>query len=197
MNVQAKLIRILPILLILLLACHTEDEQSFEVDPDLLEVQNLLANAEELFIDPSARISCDVTPCGEVLEYPLMWYLNRDIGFVTVSNSSEYLIVNIKLDSGFFLTKTDLIIKAKRESDASYYNINFPVVHDEGIQEYTYLIPIPDLKSAPDHIILTVSLTAWKDNPLKPGKMINALAKDLNLEENRYLIEYYFQACDP
>ena len=196
MNIPEKLIKILPVLFILLLACQTEDEQFFEVDPDLLEVQNLIANAEERFIDPSARVSCDSTICGEEIEYTLMWYLSRDVGYITVANSSDYLIVNMKLDPGFYLKKTDLIIKVRKESNTAYYNYDYPVVHDDGIQEYTYFIPISDLESAPDHIILTVSIVAWKENQLKPGKLINVLAKDISLERKRFLIEYYFQECD-
>jgi hypothetical protein len=192
-----KLIRLLSIFFILLLACQTEDEPSFEMDPDLLEVQNLIVNAEERFIDPSARVSCDVTICGDSIEYPLMWYLSRDIGHIRVSNSSEYLIVDMKLDTGFFLQKTDVIIKEKKECNTEYYIYNYPVVHEDSILDYTYFIPISDLKSAPDHIILSVSLMAWKENQFKPGKMINALAKDVSLESERYLIKYYFQKCDP
>jgi hypothetical protein len=161
-----------------------------------LEVQNLVVNAEERFIDPYARVLCDLTACGESIEYPLMWYLSRDIGYITVSNSTDALIVDMKLDTGFFLKKTDLTIQVRNESNNICENYNYPVVHDD-ILEYTYVIPISDLESDPDQITITVSLEAWKENQLKPGKMINALAKDVSLESKRYLIEYYFQKCDP
>jgi hypothetical protein len=91
--------------------------------------------------------------------------------------------------------KTELGIQIENDS-SSYDSYVYPVNHDDGTQEFTYKIPLSDFNTLPDKLILKAEVAAWKEPGLKPGKLITALAKNLNLTEQKYLIEYYFQECD-
>jgi hypothetical protein len=180
-----------------LLACQTEDEQIMETDPDLWAAEQFIAGADERFLDSSAKTAEELEICGEAVEYPLMWYLSRDVGYITISNTAEWLLVHIVLDPGFVLQKTDLAIKVKKDDSDSYNNYVYPVSHDKEAQEYLYQVPLCDLGGMPESIILTAAARVWKEPGAKPGKLIKVLAKDTDLERKRYLIEYFFQQCDP
>jgi hypothetical protein len=197
MRSLARLTRLLPILFIIFFACQPEEEQLLEFDPEMQEVEDILANAEVRYLDFSARVADDMTQCGESKEYPLMWYLSRSVGKVVIYNTPDYLVVEFSLDPGFILKKTELGIKIKNDINGSYDNYVYPVSHDDGIEKFTYKIPLTDFKAVPENLIFKAEISAWKEPGLKPGKLIKALAKDVNLEKKKYLIEYFFEQCDP
>jgi hypothetical protein len=126
-----------------------------------------------------------------------MWYLSRSVGKIAIFNTPDYLVVEFSLDPGFILKKTELGIQIEKENNTSYNNYVYPVSHDGGAQNYTYKIPLCDFKSIPDKLLFKAEIAAWKEAGIKPGKLIKALAKDINLSDKRWLIEYYMQQCDP
>jgi hypothetical protein len=87
MSSLAKLTRLLPILFIVLFACQPEEEQFMENDPDQLEIENFIADAEEVFLEPSARLMEDIELCGDPLELSLKHYRYNAVGKAIISNS--------------------------------------------------------------------------------------------------------------
>ena len=197
MRSPAILTKLLPLLFIMFFACQPEEEQLLEFDPEMQEAEIFLENAEVKYLDFSARLSGDMTQCGESKEYPLMWYLSRSVGKVVIYNTPDYLVVEFSLDPGFVLRKTELGIKIKKANHSSYNNYVYPVNHDDGIGQYTYKIPLTDFKAILENLIFKAEIAAWKEPGLKPGKLIKALAKDVNLPTKNYLIDYSFTQCDP
>jgi hypothetical protein len=193
-------------LFILLLACQPEEEQFLETDPDQQEVENFIADAEELFLDPSARSTPELDPCGDPVDVPLMAWRSR-IGTVSISNTVDHLLVEYATYSGFVLHKTMLVVMIEKKNRSSakwkyakYKKLILPVHHKGEIENYTYEIPYSKLKLAGDECItiIAISLVKETNNP-KNHRTIYALGKlDGNYSKSifkRYFIDYCLQKC--
>jgi hypothetical protein len=198
MRSLAKLTRLFPVLLIVLLGCqpNPDEKQSLEFDTDLMEAQRFIADAETRYLNAGARTYGDITSCGEAVEYPLMWYLDRSVGNIRIWNSPDFLIADITLDSGFSFLTTELAVIVRNEMDSTENTYVYPVSHEEGTQEYRYQIPLSDFDTLPESVLLIARIEAWKEPGIKEGKEIMVLAKDPTLDDKRYLIEYFIQQCD-
>jgi len=207
MRSLAKLTRLLPILFILLLACQPEEEQFLENDPDQQEVENFIADAEEMFLDQSARLATDLTPCGVSLEIPLRIFHNN-IGNVLVNNTMDHLLVEYATYSGFMLHQTMLVIMIEKQNPGNskwkyskYKKIILPVHHKEGTESYMYEIPFSKLDLTGDECVTIIAIAKIKKtNSSKNHRAIFAVAKqDDNYSKSifkRYFIDYCPQECN-
>jgi hypothetical protein len=208
MRSLAKFTRLLPILFILLMACQPEEEKFLEVDPDIQEVENFIADAEEMFLDPSARIATDITPCGDPIEVPLKAFHNN-VGNLYIVNTEDHLVVEYATNSGYILHKTMLVVMIEKQNPgnskwkyAKYRKIILPVNHNkEDIDKYVYEIPYSKLDLTGNECVTIIGISKLKatNNP-KNNRSIYALAKQSdNYSKSifkRYFIEYCLQACE-
>jgi len=206
MRSLAILTRLSPILFILLLACQPDEEQFLEVDPEQQEVENFIADAEEVFLAPSARIA-DLTPCGDPIEAPIKAFKNI-VGNVSITNTSDHLLVEYSTYSGFILHKTMLVVMIEKENPgkanwkyAKYRKFILPVNHKGDINNYIYEIPYSKLGLTGDECVTIIAISLLKDtNNLNNRRAIYALAKQGdNYSKSifkRYFIDYCLQACN-
>ena len=150
MRSLAKLTKLLPILFIILFACQPEEEQFMENDPDQLEIENFIADAEEVFLDPSARLMEEIDLCGEPLELSLQHYKYNEVGKAIVSNSAESLLINFEANDGIVLDRTILVLILEKKNlitgkylfDKDKYNkVMFSFRHEPNVTEHLYEIP--------------------------------------------------------
>jgi hypothetical protein len=150
MRSLAKLTKLLPILFIILFACQPEEEQFMENDPDQLEIENFIADAEEVFLSPSARLMEDIELCGAPLELSLQHCKYNEVGKAIVSNSEESLLINFEANDGIVLDRTILVLILEKKKlitgkylfDKDKYNkVMFSFRHKPNLTEYLYEIP--------------------------------------------------------
>jgi hypothetical protein len=209
MKIPAKLIKLLPILFILFFACHPEEEQFLENDQDMMEIENFIADAEERFIDPSARIAEDLVACGVALEAPLMYGRQYEVGNVTISNTDDLLLVNYETASGITIERTMLVIVLAKKANINVKKLFFPkqykkliyvVNHDYGTIDYQYSIPLSDLGLDQDFVSITAIAKIRDENSKRPYRGIYTFARQLKKNNKRggfqeFMIEYAMQHC--
>jgi hypothetical protein len=207
MRSLAILTRLLPILFILLFACQPEEEKFLDVDPEIQEVENFISDAEDVFLDPSSRLATSETPCGDPLEIPLMAY-RREIGKISITNTTDHLLVKYATYSGFVFHRTFLVLMIEsKNADNSiwkytmYKKVMLPVSHEEGIEEYRYEIPFSKLDLNGDECITIIGVAKLKEmNSSDDYRTIYAIAKDITTNSQsllkRYFIEYCLQECE-
>jgi hypothetical protein len=207
MNSLAKLFKLLPILFILLFACQPEEEQFMESDPDQLEVENLMADAEEIFIDPSARTAEEAIPCGDPKELALEAYRIGKVGIVSINNTVDMLQVKYESSEGYSLKLTMLLLMVEKKNTnngkgfySNYRKYVLPVNHGSGTQEYTYEIPYSKLDLMGDECIYIITIANLKPTgDSKNNRNIFALARQENADTKgifkRYLIDYCMLEC--
>ena len=79
---------------------------------------------------------------------------------MTIKNDNEYLIADFSTDPfGHYLKKTKLLIVVKeikkwgKHKRIHYKKYVYPVRHDGDITDYSYVIPLKDLKIGDDNIV--------------------------------------------
>ena len=155
MRSLAKLFtRFLPILFILFFACQPEEEQFMENDPDQLEIENFIADAEDLYLNPSARLLDDMDVCGEALELSLKYFGRYEMGKVIISNSEDALLINYETNPGIILERTMLVLVLEKKNNINgkylfdkdkYKKVMYSMHHESGTTEFLYEIPKSEL----------------------------------------------------
>jgi hypothetical protein len=207
MSSLAKLTRLLPILFIVLFACQPEEEQFMENDPDQLEIENFIADAEEVFLEPSARLMEDIELCGDPLELSLKHYRYNAVGKAIISNSIESLVINFEANDGMVLDRTILVLILERKNmimgkdlfnKDKYSKVMFSFKHNSDISDYLYEIPKSLLGEDIECVSMIAIAMVKEQNSDRRRTMFAFARQEQNSDKFRFrdfFIEYCLQAC--
>jgi hypothetical protein len=209
MRSLSKLTRILPILFILFFACQPEEEQFLENDAEQLEVEHFIADAEERFYNPSAKISDDAISCGDPLEIPLLHHRYFEVGRVMISNTTDALLVNYETVPGITLERTMLVVVIEKKNNINgkklfdkikYKKYIYSLNHDPGTTNYLYKLPLSDLKIKSDCISIIAIAKVRDENSTNHRKRMYSFARKAVSERtdrfHAFLIEYCMDDCE-
>jgi len=207
MRSLAKLTRLLPIVFVLLFACQPEEEPLMVDNTEQEDIENFIQDAENLLLDPSARIAEEIIPCNEGQIIPLRAYRHSNVGNVSVTNSEEHLMVGFESAPEYSLHKTVLVLMIENQSVDSdtwyfrrYRKLILPVDHEHGLTSYTYEIPFDDLGLTGEECMSMIAFAYLNSGDYSRfSRKIFALAKPEKPEDSgifsRYFIDYCMQQC--
>jgi len=200
---------ILPFLLITFLACQNDEDSLMDTDVVEQEVENYLLDAKEKYISFNQRISDNITTCSEVsTEIPLISWPNIQTGTFIVDNNDEYLIADFEMDESadWYLQSTRLLITVKITSQSNnrfytqYRKYVYPVKHEKGTKNFTYMIPLSDLKldkTNVENCLMVAGIARINNGNYRYGKFAIAMERDTKGRYfcNRWLHEYCLADC--
>ncbi len=207
MRSLAKLTRLLPILFIVLFACQPEEEQFMENDPDQLEIENFIADAEEVFLSPSARLMEDIELCGDPLELSLKHFRYNEVGKATISNSNDLLLINFEANDGMVLDRTILVLIMEKKNSLlgqdlfdkdKYSKVMFSFKHEANLSEYLYEIPKSLLGEDTECVSMIAIAMVREQNSDWRKTMFSFARQEYQSDKFRFrnfFIEYCFQEC--
>ncbi len=202
---------IIPVLFLNFFACQPDEEMI--QDPAVIEqeVENYLMDAEEMSIQFNQRIPGDMTTCSTLsFEVPLVSWPDVEVGTFSVNNSIDYLIVNFELDptKEWYFQQTQLLVETTELKDnpnktrIKSKKYVYTVCHEKGTRNFTYQIPLKDLKLTRESVEKCISLTgiARLDNGyFRWGKF--AVAENMDMGKRHswksWLHEYCLAECIP
>lgn len=209
MRSLAKFTRILPVVFILFFACQPEQEPFMENDPDQLEIENFISDAEELYLNPSARLLDEVAVCGGTMEMPLNYQRYFNMGKVEIANSEETLFIQYTASPGVELDKTILVVVLEKRNKINgkklfdkekYTKLMYSNVHDVGTMETMYEIPKSELGEGMECVSILAMAKVREQND-KRRKSKFAFARQENAKTDKrfrhFLLEYCMQECNP
>lgn len=207
MRSLARLPGLFTLMLILVFACQPEEDEVFQEDSDRLEIEEFISDAEEVFLNTSARIAQETEPCAEPLKIPLVSYRYNNVGDVFINNSEDNLSVKFSTINGFSLDRTFLVLMIeKKDPDpntrfySNYKKIILPVKHETGTMEFIYNVPLADfdLQAGDCLTLIAFSFLDTESNSnyyrktfavaKQEGKKVKGIFK-------RYFIDYCLQEC--
>jgi hypothetical protein len=208
MRSPARLTRLLTLLLILFFACQPEENEIFQDDPDRLEIEEFISDAEEVLLNSSARIAGEVEACSESLKIPLLAYRHKNMGDVIINNSEDFLTVNYKASEGFSLHRTFLVLMIENQDPdpdtrfyGNYRKIILPAEHSASTMEYKYEIPMADFKLESGDCMSVIAFALLNTNlNSKHYKKTFAVAKQESNNTRgifkKYFIDYCLEECN-
>ena len=208
MRSLAKFTRLLPLLFILLLACQPDEEIFNEFDPDQQEIENFIADGEYRSLDVSSRISEDMEPCSDPVEYPILYHRKYEVGKAIVWNTDKSFMVHYEIAPGIELEKTMLVvvmakkgnINTKKLFDPKKYNkLIYSIPHESDLSDFLYEIPLTELDPGTECVsIIAIAKCRYENGPLSRRSMYS-FARKMTREKkkgfNEFLIEYCMQSC--
>jgi hypothetical protein len=209
MRSPARLTRLLTLLLILVFACQPEEGEILQDDPDRLEIEEFISDAEEVLLhNPSARIAQETDPCGESQEIQMMAYRYKNVGAVTINNLDDFLTVKYNTLEGFSLHRTYLVLMIENQDPdpdtrfySNYRKIILPVEHSSSTMEYLYEIPMADFNLTSGDCLSVIAfaiLNTHGDSNHYRKTFAVAKQEDNNTRSifKRYFIDYCLQECN-
>ena len=208
MRSLARLTRLFTLLLILVFACQPEDDEILQDDPDKLEIEEFISDAEEVLLNSTARIAQETDPCGESQEIQLMAYRYKNVGAVMINNSEDFLSVKYNTLDGFSLHRTFLVLMIENQDPdpdtrfySNYRKIILPVKHSANTMEYIYQIPMADFKLEIGDCLSVIAFAILNTNGNSNHyRKTFAVAKQEGNKTRsifkRYFIDYCLQECN-
>ena len=207
MRSPARLTRLLTLLLILVFACQPEDDEILQDDPDRLEIEEFISDAEELLLNSTARLAETKAPCGDPQQIQLMAYRYRNVGDVIINNSEDFLTVKFKTSEGFSLHRTYLVLMIENQDAdpdtrffSNYKKIILPAEHSASTMEYKYEIPMADFKLASGDCLslIAFAILNTNGNSNRYRKTFAVAKQESNNTRSifkRYFVDYCLQEC--
>jgi len=210
MRSLAKLLtRLLPILFILFFACQPEEEQFMENDPDQLEIESFIADAEDLYLNPSARLLDDIEVCGDPIVLPLKYFRYYDVGKVILSNSEESLLIQFETNPGIVLEQTMLVLVLDKKNKINSKHlfdkdkikkVMYSTHHESGATKYLYEIPRSELDDNTECVSMITIAKVKDQNSSKRRKIMYSFSRQEKTNGksrfNHFFHEYCFQDCN-
>lgn len=208
MRSLAKFTRLLPLLLILLFACQSDEEVFNEFDPEQQEIENFIADGEYRIMDVSARTAEDMLPCAEPVVFPILYQRHNEVGKATIWNTEESLMVNYEITPGIELEKTMLVVVMEKKGNINtkkifdpkkYKKLIYSIPHDSDMSGFLYEIPFSELDPDSECVsIIAIAKCRYKNGVYSRRSMYSFARKNTKEKKkgfNEFLIEYCMQSC--